>query len=191
MALVTCLRAESYNFPLVVYHRNGDNVAEDSVHWLDINCPDVNDKPRNALYGLQVGKLAAFCYNTAEDKDKCLRVVSDFMNCFLHFFDFDFQGQHRYQRWDDGQRHTDTLSDADMNVLWYTELYRPPASPAMLGHVRRDEELNAGKLARDFWGRCIDDAGVDFRYTLAYLLAFEFVLELHIFGGSTLSPCVA
>lgn len=64
------------------YHPNGDAVAADSVRWLDDSCPDLNQKQRVALYGLQAGELTAFCYNTASEHR--LRVVSDFMNYLFH-----------------------------------------------------------------------------------------------------------
>lgn len=70
-------------FPLV-YHPNGDAIAQQSVRWLDTNCPDLNKKQRVALYGLQAGELTAFCYNTAADHR--LRVVSDFMNYLFHLY---------------------------------------------------------------------------------------------------------
>lgn len=68
-------------FPLV-YHKNGNAIAAQSVKWLDTNCPDLNDKGRKALYGLQAGELTAYCYNTSTDAR--LRVVSDFMNYLFH-----------------------------------------------------------------------------------------------------------
>jgi len=68
-------------FPLV-YHRNGDEIASQSVNWLDEGCPDLNSNQRLALRGLQAGELTAFCYNDCEDKR--LRVVSDFMNYLFH-----------------------------------------------------------------------------------------------------------
>ena len=66
----------------LTYHPNGDEVAQQSVTWLDTNCPDLNAKQRKALYGLQAGELTAFCYN--ECPPERLRVVSDFMNYLFH-----------------------------------------------------------------------------------------------------------
>ncbi|KAF9261191.1 terpenoid synthase [Marasmius fiardii PR-910] len=131
-------------FPLV-YHNNGDAVAADSVKWLDVNCPMLNEKRRAALYGLQAGELTAFCYNTAADER--LRVVSDFMNYLFHLDNVS-----------DGMMTSDTgvLADSVMNALWFPEYYKPTKYP---GKEQPEEELNAGKLARDFWGRCIRDAG--------------------------------
>ena len=68
-------------FPLT-YHPNGDDVATQAVKWLDENCPNLTEKRRKALYGLQAGELTAYCYNTAPDHR--LRVVSDFMNYLFH-----------------------------------------------------------------------------------------------------------
>ncbi|KAI3595869.1 terpenoid synthase [Moniliophthora roreri] len=131
-------------FPLV-YHRNGDVVAAQSVKWLDENCPLLNEKRRKALYGLQAGELTAYCYNTTTDER--LRVVSDFMNYLFHLDNIS-----------DGMmtKDTDVLADSVMNALWFTEFYRPTHHH---GKEQPTEELNAGKLARDFWGRCIEDAG--------------------------------
>lgn len=71
------------------YNIHGDEVAKQSVNWLDTNCPDLNSKQRRALYGLQAGELTAYCYNTA-DKER-LRVVSDFMNYLFHLYVFSFR----------------------------------------------------------------------------------------------------
>lgn len=68
-------------FPLS-YHPNGDKVAQQSVEWLDSNCPDLNAKQRRALRGLQAGELTAYCYHNAPAER--LRVVSDFMNYLFH-----------------------------------------------------------------------------------------------------------
>lgn len=68
-------------FPLV-YHPDGDEIAAQSVRWLDSNCPVLNDKHRKNLEGLQAGELTAYCYNTTTPEK--LRVVSDFMNYLFH-----------------------------------------------------------------------------------------------------------
>jgi len=68
-------------FPLV-YHRDGDTIAQQSVTWLDSNCPDLSPKQRTALRGLQAGELTAYCYNTTSPER--LRVISDFMNYLFH-----------------------------------------------------------------------------------------------------------
>ena len=64
------------------YNPSGDEIASQSVRWLDTNSPDLTAKQRKALYGLQAGELTAFCYNTASSAR--LRVVSDFMNYLFH-----------------------------------------------------------------------------------------------------------
>jgi len=66
----------------LTYHVNGDEIAMQSVNWLDSGCPDLNAKQRKALRGLQAGELTAFCYNTCPPER--LRVVSDFMNYLFH-----------------------------------------------------------------------------------------------------------
>ena len=68
-------------FPLS-YHINGDEIAQQSVDWLNSNCPDLSPKQRHALRGLQAGKLTAYCYPTATPER--LRVVSDFLNYLFH-----------------------------------------------------------------------------------------------------------
>ena len=68
-------------FPLS-YNVNGDEIAKQSVDWLDSNCPDLDTKARRALRGLQAGELTAYCYPTASKKR--LRVVSDFMTYLFH-----------------------------------------------------------------------------------------------------------
>lgn len=75
------------NFPLS-YNVYGDEVAQESVDWLDTNCPDLNLKQRRDLRGLQAGELTAYCYHTASRER--LRVVSDFMNYLFHLCDFFF-----------------------------------------------------------------------------------------------------
>ena len=66
----------------LTYHIDGDEVANQSVNWLDSSCPDLNAKQRRALHGLQAGELTAYCYYTAP-KER-LRVISDFMNYLFH-----------------------------------------------------------------------------------------------------------
>lgn len=75
------------SFPLS-YNVHGDEVAKQSVDWLDTNCPDLTAKQRRALRGLQAGELTAYCYHTASAER--LRVVSDFMNYLFHLYDFFF-----------------------------------------------------------------------------------------------------
>ncbi|KAG6810286.1 hypothetical protein H0H92_012584 [Tricholoma furcatifolium] len=149
-------------FPLT-YHPDGDTVAQQSVEWLDTNCPDLSPKGRRALRGLQAGELTAFCYNTTTPER--LRVVSDFMNYLFHLDNIS-----------DGMmtRETDVLSDVVMNALWFSDRYVPTTAK---GKEQPAEEVNPGKLARDFWARCIVDAGpgVQERFKETLGLFFEAV----------------
>ena len=42
---------------------------------------------------------------------------------------------------------TDVLADSVMNALWFPESYRPTQTP---GKEQPEEELNPGKLAREY-----------------------------------------
>ncbi|TEB39611.1 terpenoid synthase [Coprinellus micaceus] len=138
------------------YHPNGDEVAQQSVEWLDTNCPDLNAKQRRALRGLQAGELTAYCYHTASPER--LRVVSDFMNYLFHLDNIS-----------DGMmtRETDILSDVVMNALWFSDRYLPTKG-------QTEDELNPGKLARDFWARCIPDCGPGAQARFKETLGFFF-----------------
>lgn len=74
-------------FPLT-YNVHGDEIAKQTVDWLDNNCPDLNAKQRRALRGLQAGELTAYCYPTASAER--LRVVSDFLIYLFHLCDLSF-----------------------------------------------------------------------------------------------------
>ncbi|KAF7440249.1 Alpha-muurolene synthase [Pleurotus ostreatus] len=149
-------------FPLT-YHPQGDAIALESVTWLDRLCPDLSPKARKALWGLQAGELTAYCYPSCSP-DR-LRVVSDFMNYLFHLDNIS-----------DGMmtRETDVLADSVMNALWHPEEYRPTRSP---GKEQPAEELDAGKIARDYWSRCIPGAGlgVQARFKESLQLFFEAV----------------
>ncbi|KAJ7193852.1 terpenoid synthase [Mycena pura] len=146
-----------------IYHRDGDVVAQESVDWLDSSCPDLSPKQRKALRGLKAGELTAYCYHTAPT-DR-LRVISDFMNYLFHLDNIS-----------DGMmtRDTEVLSDVVMNALWFNKVYRPTETA---GKVQPSEELNAGKLARDFWARAIPGAGpgTQARFKETFELFFEAV----------------
>jgi len=150
------------HFPLT-YNPHGDDVAPQSDRWLDVGCPELTPKKRAALYGLKAGELTAFCYPTCDAEH--LRVVSDFMNYLFHLDNIS-----------DGMmtRETDVLSDVVMNALWYPEAYRPTHAP---GKEQPEEEISAGKMARDYWARCIKDAGpgVQARFKESLELFFEAV----------------
>ncbi|KIL67171.1 hypothetical protein M378DRAFT_74452 [Amanita muscaria Koide BX008] len=127
-------------FPLR-YHPNGDEIAKESAEWLDINCPGLNLRQRDAMYGLQGGVLAAYSY-TSGPKDR-LRVIADYINYLFHLDNIS-----------DGMltRETDSLGDVVMNALWYPENYRPTQG-------QPEDEPIPGKLTRDIWIRCIQHAG--------------------------------
>ncbi|KAJ7080410.1 terpenoid synthase [Mycena belliarum] len=131
-------------FPLI-YHRDGDVVAQESVDWLDSGCSELSPKGRKALHGLKAGELTAYCYYTAPPER--LRIISDFMNYLFHLDNIS-----------DGMmtRDTEVLSDAVMNALWYSDSYKPTSA---MNKEQPAQELNAAKLARDFWARCIQGAG--------------------------------
>jgi len=68
------------------------------------------------------------------------------------------------------KKETDVLGDLVMNALWFPDCYIPSQNqPA--------EEQSPGKLARDFWSRCIQDAGlgVQHRFRESMQLFFEAV----------------
>ncbi|OSD08313.1 terpenoid synthase [Trametes coccinea BRFM310] len=150
------------HFPLT-YHPDGDAVAAQSVRWLDEGCPELSQKARTALYGLQAGELTAYCYPycTADR----LRVVSDFMN-FLFHLDNISDGMMR--------KGTEALSDIVMNALWLPDHYVPTSCP---GKPQPATEPSAGKMARDYWRRCIEDAkpGPQARFKENLELFFEAV----------------
>ncbi|KAJ7633071.1 isoprenoid synthase domain-containing protein [Roridomyces roridus] len=120
----------------LIYHPDGDVVAQQSVDWLDSACPELSAKQRKALHKLKAGELTAYCYNSAPTA--ILRVISDFLNYLFHLDNIS-----------DGmfERDTEKLAHVVMNALWFPYASRP-------------EETSATKLARDFWTRCISDAGV-------------------------------
>ncbi|KAI0823518.1 terpenoid synthase [Trametes gibbosa] len=146
------------DFPLS-YHPDGDAVAAESVRWLDEGCPELSAKARTALYGLQAGELTAYCYPTCTTER--LRVVSDFMNYLFHLDNVS-----------DGMMHkgNEELSDVVMNALWFPDRYMPTAGqPAA--------EASAGRMAREYWSRCIQDAkpGPQARFKETLELFFEAV----------------
>ncbi|KIY46968.1 terpenoid synthase [Fistulina hepatica ATCC 64428] len=127
-------------FPLA-YHVDGDIVDAQSSEWLDKNSPELTPKQRAAIYRLQAGKLTAFCFKDASTPR--LRVIADFLTYLFHLDNVS-----------DGMltNESDVLSDTVMNALFYSESYRPTKG-------QPEEEITAGKLARDFWMRCLPDAG--------------------------------
>ncbi|KAI0351509.1 terpenoid synthase [Trametes cingulata] len=146
------------HFPLT-YHPNGDAIAAESVRWLDEGCPELSPKARAALYGLQAGELTAYCYPHCSDER--LRVVSDFMNYLFHLDNIS-DGMMR--------KGTEELSDVVMNALWFPDRYIPTKG-------QPSTEASAGKMARDYWTRCIRDAkpGPQARFKETLELFFESV----------------
>ncbi|KAI0374636.1 terpenoid synthase [Pilatotrama ljubarskyi] len=146
------------HFPLT-YHPNGDAIAAESVRWLDQGCPELSPKARTALYGLQAGELTAYCYPYCSDER--LRVVSDFMNYLFHLDNIS-DGMMR--------QGTEELSDVVMNALWFPDRYMPTGG-------QPSTEASAGKMARDYWTRCIRDAkpGPQARFKETLELFFEAV----------------
>ncbi|KAG6817797.1 Alpha-muurolene synthase [Tephrocybe sp. NHM501043] len=68
-------------------------------------------------------------------------------------------------------RETDVLSNVVMNALWFSDRYMPTKRA---GNEQPAEELNPGKLARDFWARCIVDAGPGVQSRFKETLEFFF-----------------
>ena len=123
------------NFPLA-YHPHGDEVAAESVRWLDEGCPELSPRGRKALYGLQAGELTAYCYPYCSTER--LRVVSDFMNYLFHLDNIS-DGMMR--------KGTEELADCVMNALWFPDRYMPTACD---GKEQPADEASAGKLAREY-----------------------------------------
>lgn len=146
-------------FPLK-HHPLEDEIDRQSVEWLQSNNPSFTPKQIKALRTLFAGKLTAQCYSTAPLQR--LRVISDWMNYLFHLDDIS-----------DGMmtRETDVLADAVMNALWVPEYYK---STRAKGKEQPEEELNAGKLARDFWNRCLPDAGPGTQARFKETLGFFF-----------------
>ncbi|KAI0647578.1 terpenoid synthase [Trametes meyenii] len=149
-------------FPLT-YHPHGDAVAAASVKWLEAGCPELSPKARTALHGRQAGELTAYCYPTCAPER--LRVVSDFMNYLFHLDNIS-----------DGMmgRGTEELADVVMNALWFPDRYVPTRCP---GKAQPAKEVSAGKMAREYWTRCIQDAkpGPQARFKETFELFFEAV----------------
>ncbi|KAJ7207894.1 terpenoid synthase [Mycena pura] len=127
-------------YPLI-YHPDGDLVEQETIAWLESSCPDLSLKQRKALRGLQAGKFVAYGYHAAPT-DR-LRIIADYVAYLFHLDNIS-----------DGMmaRDTEFLSHTVMNALWFSEKYRPTER-------QPSEELNAGKMARDFWARAIPGAG--------------------------------
>lgn len=124
----------------LAYNPHGDDIAKEHVKWLDTCCPELSPKARRAMHGLQAGELTAYTYTSATAEH--LRVIADFLGYLFHLDNIS-----------DGMktREEATLANVVMNALWFPEEYRPTKE--------FPEEPTPGKLARDFWARCIKDCG--------------------------------
>ncbi|KAI0070951.1 terpenoid synthase [Panus rudis PR-1116 ss-1] len=148
-------------FPLT-YHPAIERVNALSNNWLASFCPDFTPKQRAALHGLSAGRLTAFCYPYSVTEER-LQVVSDFMNFLFHLDNIS-----------DGMlgKGTEQLASVVMNALWFPDSYIPAkgGSPA-------SEECSAGRLARDYWKRCIKHAkpGPQARFKESLEMFFEAV----------------
>ncbi|KZT69830.1 terpenoid synthase [Daedalea quercina L-15889] len=130
-------------FPLSV-QPNALAVAADSDRWLDQGCPELSPEKRHAVYTLQAGILTAQCYPHCDDEH--MRVVADFL---VYLFHLDNMTDVMVAAG------TEQLADLVMNAHWFPNRYIPTHAK---DKEQPDEEPSAGKLARDYWSRCIKDA---------------------------------
>ncbi|KAF5375474.1 hypothetical protein D9757_009970 [Collybiopsis confluens] len=144
-------------FP-TAYHPSGDAISAESALWLDNACPQLNEKRRKAVYGLKSGILAGYCYTSPQISDYRLRIVADYLNYLFHLDNIS-----------DGMlnRETEHLSEAVMNALYF-----PEDEP--------EDEINAARVARDLWRRCIRDGragpGFQARFKKTLQLYFDSTL---------------
>lgn len=118
-------------------HPNADELTAESTKWLVDGCPELSSKRKEALWGLQAGLLTARCYPYCPPER--MRIVADFLGYLFHLDNIS-----------DGMltKETDVLADAVMNAHWLTDKYKPTKG-------QPEEEISAGKLARDYWSRCM------------------------------------
>jgi len=114
---------------------NADVLAAASDRWLDLNCPELTPKKREAVYTLKAGILTAQCYPFADDEH--MRVVADFL---VYLFHLDNISDVMVTKG------TEQLADLVMNAHWIPETYIPTKTP---GKEQPEEEPSAGKLARE------------------------------------------
>ncbi|KIJ56936.1 hypothetical protein M422DRAFT_149816 [Sphaerobolus stellatus SS14] len=128
------------------YHVNGDSIAAGSDQWFKETYVNMTEKQLSQLYGLKAGILVGLSYHYAID-DNRLRVVCDFMNILFHLDDLS-----------DPLSVGDTVNFAQtiMNALASPQHYER-LSPD--GRMLPETEIVASKLCRDFWGRCVKEAG--------------------------------
>jgi len=129
----------------LAYHPNGDEITAASTKWLVDGCPELSPRRKAALYGLQAGVLTAYCYPWCPPER--MRVVADFLGYLFHLDNISDNMM---------TKETDTLADVVMNAHWFSDKYMP--CKKIPGKEQPEEEISAGKLARDYWSRCIADA---------------------------------
>ncbi|KAF8574200.1 terpenoid synthase [Ramaria rubella] len=136
------------HFP-VIYHRNGDAIAAASEKWYAQGCSRLTEERRQKLSVLAAGKLSAYVYHDADDEH--LRPSCDLMHLIFFYGDLT-----------DGLqiKGNEMVADIMMNGLWFPNAYRPTHSPDKL---QPDREPDLSRLARDFWSRCLQDAGPGFQ----------------------------
>jgi len=144
-------------------HPNATAIAAASDEWLDKGSPELSPKKRAAVYTLKSGILTAQCYPNCSDEH--LRVACDFLIYLFHLDNIS-----------DGMmsKGTEQLADVVMNAHWFPDKYMPTRAP---GKEQPEEEFSAGKLARDYWTRFIQDAepGPQARFKENLELFFEAV----------------
>jgi len=118
-------------------HPNGETIGAASDKWIDESSPDLAPEQRAKLYQLHAGTLTAFCYPSCDDAR--FRVVCDYVNFLFHMDNIS-----------DGlmKSDVDALKNLVMHALWFPN---DPNAP--------NKEISAARVARDFWTRCIQDAG--------------------------------
>lgn len=117
------------------FHPSGLTITQQSSKWFDEGCPELTERGRELVYGLQAGSLAAYCYPDCDDEH--LRIVADFLTYLFHIDDIS-----------DGMitRKTKDLADIVMNALWYPDQYIPAKTES---YEQPAEEPSAGKLCRE------------------------------------------
>ncbi|KAF8528719.1 isoprenoid synthase domain-containing protein, partial [Gautieria morchelliformis] len=131
-------------FP-AAYHKNGDAIATVSEKWVENGCRVFTAAMRRHIAGLGAGQLAAYCYNQCSDER--FRIICDFMLVLFLLDDLS----------DDLMtKDTEILADVVMNAMNFPESYRPTQTR---GKEQPQLESDASILTRDYWTRCIPDAG--------------------------------
>lgn len=136
------------SFPLS-YHSLGDSVAASSDDWYRNAIDKFTAKDEFKLSMLMAGKLSAYVYNDSDEEH--LRTSCDLMQLIFHYGDLT----------DDlGVMGNLTAANLMMNALWFPERYKPVLRE---GNTFFQTEPAISRLTRDFWKRCVEDAGVGFQ----------------------------